>query len=163
MNRVVRVALLLSGVVFGSCANCPREGCDALAAASTGTGGAGIAGVVASESDVIANGCQKCLFGSTQLTIWKASSAVTDNASAAALVHSSVAPTVSLSANGRYEQALDPGSYLVCSRPDCVAVEVSANRVTTVHVKLVEGPPQFVLFDGEGRAQENVSTFEVGL
>jgi hypothetical protein len=58
MNRGARVALLLSGVVFGSCANCPRAGCDALASASTGTGQTGVAGVVASESDVVANGCQ---------------------------------------------------------------------------------------------------------
>jgi len=56
-----------------SCAECDREGCDALRrpAARESAGLVGVAGVVASASDVVNDGCQECPLGEATLQIFQ--------------------------------------------------------------------------------------------
>jgi hypothetical protein len=160
MYMLGRVAALCSVLLISAaCANCPRTGCDALSSPAGGSG-TGIAGAIASESDVVGNGCQDCPFGSTQLTVWKTSSPIPDEATARAIVGAS-GPTVSFHADGRYEQLLDPGDYLLCSNPYCTAIQVDPDQVTTVHVKLINGPAQFIIFDPGTTTARSASVFEV--
>jgi hypothetical protein len=156
---LARTAVLCGVLLFSTaCSTCPRTGCDALSSPAGGSQSA-IAGVIATESDEVTNGCQDCPFGSTQLALWKTSSAVADEASAQAVVVS--APTVSFRAEGRYRELVDPGEYLVCSSPYCAAIRVDADRVTTVNVKLIYGPAQFSIFDPGATSARSASVFEV--
>lgn len=140
-------------------AECPREGCDALGRRAS-MDGTGIAGIGASESDNVVNGCAECPFTGLSLDVWPTSSPVSTNADALAVTRAAP-PSFSLSASPDYAQLLTPGAYLVCQRPSCVLVHVSSG-VTTVNVRLTEGPPRF--FVAEPPASEPVSTFgfEVG-
>ena len=148
--------------VLPACSPCNRSGCEATAGPAADTGHSAIAGAVAAESDVVGNGCQECGFSSATLAIWKTSAPIADSASAMAVVNAGAA-TATVQADGRYSQALDPGSYLVCRRPDCVSVDVAADHVTTVHVRLINGPAQFIVFDAQARAPRDAATLEVGL
>lgn len=143
--------LLLS---CGFAAECPREGCDALNHRAS-MDGTGIAGVGAAASDVVSNGCAECPFSNVGLDVWATNSPVTSKEQALTVVDAAL-PAFSLSATPRYAQPLEPGSYLVCRRPSCVAVQVSSG-VTTVNVRITEGPPLF--FVAEPPASTPVSTF----
>lgn len=124
------------------------------------TGQAAIAGVVASESDVIGNGCQACPLGTATLAIWKTSGPVTDDAGAQAVVDASAA-TMTIQADQRYAQALDPGSYLICQRPFCVSADIAAGHVTTVHIMQINGPIQFIVFDAQSKSPRTPTTLEI--
>jgi hypothetical protein len=156
------IALVLGLAAVPACSVCDRAGCDATGDPIADTGHTALAGVVASESDVIGNGCQTCTFGTANLAIWRTSGPVADNASARAVVGAS-APTVSLKAEQRYVLTLDSGSYLVCQVPDCVSVDVVPGHVTTVHIKEINGPTQFIVFDAQARAARTAATLEIGL
>jgi len=154
------VALCLGLTAVSACTPRNRAGCDATGGPVADTGQAAIAGVVASESDVIGNGCQECPLGTATLTFWTTSGPVPDDASAKAIVDGGP-PTITLQANQRYLQALDPGSYLVCARPFCVNVAVAADHVTTVHLKQIFGPTQFIVFDAQSKTARAATTLEV--
>ena len=154
------LALCFGLAAVPACSPCNRTGCDATSGPVADTGQAAIAGVVASESDAVGNGCQECPLGTATLAIWKTSGPVTDDAGAQAVVNASAA-TVSVQADQRYAQALDPGSYLVCQRPDCVSVDVVAAHVTTVHIKQILGPTQFIVFDAQSKSPRATTTLEI--
>jgi hypothetical protein len=107
-----------------------------------------VAGVVASESDVIGNGCQECGFASSTLDIWLTTGRVQDAVTAGTIV--STTPLVAVQADGHYQIELDPADYLLCvdvlgSLP-CVPFTVEMSKVTTVNVKRVFGPAGFLVF-----------------
>ena len=143
------------------CSPCDRAGCDALGSPARDNGASAVAGVVAYQTDVVANGCQECGFSSTMLSFWKTPALVTDARSAMAIVAG--APTATLQADKRYQQPLDAGSYLVCVRAYCAGVDGLPYHVTTVHVKMGFGPAQFVVFDPGTRNARSATTLEVGL
>jgi hypothetical protein len=142
------------------CTLCDRSGCDALGTPASDEGQSAIAGVLAGESDSVGNGCQECAFASATLSIWAAPAPIGDSASANTLANGAP-PDVTIQADRSYRQALDPGSYLLCRRPDCVSVTVVAGHVTPVNLKLIFGPTQFVVFDPQTRAQVTAPTLEV--
>ena len=159
-------ALLLITLGIGlaptaGCAPCDQAGCDALGSPARDTGASAVAGMIAYQTDVVANGCQECGFSSTMLSFWKTPALVTDTPSAMAIVAGP--PTATLQADKRYQQLLDPGSYLVCVRAYCAGVDVLPDHVTTVHVKMGFGPAQFVVFDPGTRNSRSAARLEVGL
>jgi hypothetical protein len=128
---------------------CDRAGCDALEHPLGDVGiMVGIAGVVASESDLVANGCQECPLSQGTIELWTSATAVTTADEAQALVDAG-APTQTVEVDERYEQTLDPGEYLVCvSNLDRVCAGVTiADAVVTVHASFPYGMPDLVVFE----------------
>jgi hypothetical protein len=164
---MIRACLLVAlSFALAACNPCNRDGCDAVDKPAADSGKSAIAGVVVSESDVVSNGCQDCPFASAPLAVWAAPAPVTDVESARAIVHAGPA-AATLDAEGRYQQALDPGSYLLCAFPStynaaCVSVSVIAGHVTPVNLKLLDGPFRFVVFDPQTRAQVSATTLQPG-
>lgn len=113
----------------------------------------GIVGVVTSASDEISNGCAECSFSSTTIGIWSLPTAIVDAASAKAEV-ASRPPDITVNANRRYEQALAPGDYLVCSTWVCMPLSLGANEVFTVNVVLSLGTFFRVWAPGVGQEME---------
>jgi hypothetical protein len=154
---------LVGAVVAGGCSQpCDRKGCDAYARPATGpAAGAGIAGVLVSESDVVGNGCQECGFGSGEIQIWATPTLVADQAAAAAVVNGAPA-TFTVMASGRYERALDPGAYLVCaSQGECAAVTVPTAGRVTVNVRQIEGPFTLAIFEPGSTTRRTTGIFAV--
>jgi hypothetical protein len=125
-------------------------------------GRSGVAGAIAGLSDVVANGCQECGFTMAALAFWSTDSLVVDAANAKTIVNGTP-PTATLDANARYQQDLAAGHYLVCRRPGCVAVDVAAGHITTVHVALPNGPPHFIVFDPSTKTLLETDDLDVGL
>jgi hypothetical protein len=73
MRRVARAgacAVWGAGWLLAACETCAREGCDALSThAGQAAGQTRVAGVVASESDVVGNGCQECGFTGAEVFV----------------------------------------------------------------------------------------------
>lgn len=113
----------------------------------------GIVGVVASASDVISNGCGECEFSSTTIGIWSTPTVISDETDAEALI-ASRPPDITVNANRRYEQALAPGDYLVCSTWVCMPLSLGANEVFTVNVVLSVGTFFRVWAPGVGQEME---------
>jgi len=151
------VLLALSGC--GS--PCDRTGCDALSSVAADDQVSSLAGVVATETDVISNGCQECGFYSTTLSLWPLTTPVADQASVKAIVTGSSAP-ITIQADQRYRQPLDPGTYLVCRLPTCTSVDIVAGHVTPMNVKMVYGPTQFIVFDPLTRSRITTPQWNVG-
>lgn len=124
-----------------ACTDCEREGCDALDEQAAAAG-AGLGGVVAQRSDVVADGCEECPLGEAAISVWRVDAPITSEAEAVALVGARAAD-VSENAAGRYHLALDPATYLVCVRPSCVAIDVATDETVTVNIELIEGPTRF--------------------
>jgi len=149
MNRPLVLLLAALLPALAGCNDCDRKGCESFSKPASAAIGQGIAGSVSLESDVVADGCQICAFSEAGLEVWPAQ-AVVREAGAGCAVSSTPAP-VSLTALGRYEQALDPGQYVVCvsggrMRP-CIGVPVVAGKVTTVNVKHIFGPSSVAVLD----------------
>ena len=168
MVRVLACAFLCAALSFviPTCNTCNRSGCDSLGTPAADDHQSAIAGVIASESDLVGNGCQECPFASMSLAIWAVPGPVTDATGAKATIQAGPA-TVALKADGRYRQALDPGSYMLCAAPSgyesaCVSVDVVAGHVTPVNLKLLYGPFQFIVFDPLTRAQVTTNTIHPG-
>jgi hypothetical protein len=130
---------------------CERSGCDTVGTPAADSGKSEIAGAVATEGDAVENGCSKCPFATWSLALWAVSGPVSDVVSAKAIIQAGPA-TVTFDADGRYRQALDPGSYLLCSDPAsyscvCVSVDVVAGHATPVNLKLNTGLSYFIVFD----------------
>jgi hypothetical protein len=153
--------ILLVMATFGlaTCRPCDRSGCDALGD-HVSSDQTGVAGIVSSESDLVANGCQECPLSQATLQLWRVEAPVPDEATAAALV-SEREPDVSDLAQERYLFELEAGYYLLCSRPNCTNIEVRGDETLTVNVAQHFGPTSF--FVGRpGEAVEQVPDFEVG-
>jgi hypothetical protein len=154
MRRFLIASCLLcaTGALVGACAlNCDQSGCDAgelpVDNASIDTG---IAGVAFSESDVVANGCQECTLSQGTLRVWESAAPVESQDDAVALLAQGEAD-VEIMIDERYEQALDPGHYLVCVGSEdedrtCAALALATGDVYTVHARFVFGPSSLVLF-----------------
>jgi hypothetical protein len=135
-----------------SCAECDREGCDALGRAAPQVG-TGIAGVVAASSDVVADGCQECPLGDAALQIWRADAAVTTEAAAATLL-AERQPDVTANVSGRYSQALAPGTYLLCAGANCIGLALAADETLTVNIERRDGPTGFFVGRSDAETPE---------
>lgn len=147
--------VLFAGACGGD--RCERSGCEAVARPASPSIRQGVAGVGASESDAGYDGCFPCSFTNTTWRLWRAPSRIADDASAAALTRTDAMATIM--ADPRYERALEPGEYLLCLVADdltCAAASVTAGRVATVNARLVDGPPQLVIFEGGARRDSGV-------
>lgn len=145
LSGLLLAALLLA---LHGCNACEREPCDSFSKPVSATIPQGIAGTVSLASDSKVNGCKLCAFSAAALEIWPAPMAVRQ-ASAACPLAATMGRT--LDAPGRYEQALDPGEYLVClstqkARP-CVGLTVTAGKVTTLNVQHGDSATLLAVFD----------------
>lgn len=133
------LALLLSASVLAGCQDeCNREGCDALTAHASSASAPGVAGVIASESDVVANDCQECGFAAADIDAWGVDREVQTEADVEAAL---IPPAVGIAraeSDGKYSLALPAGHYVVCVNQSCFNVEVG-DGTTTLNVKLING------------------------
>ncbi len=144
----VRAALcvsLLLGWSLASCDRCDETGCEALTHRADAKIAQGIAGAIASRSDVESNGCQECPFRQATLRVWPTEEAVTSAQEADTVIRSET--PISIAADGRYEQALAPGDYLFCEFNVCTSVAVLNDKVTTVNVNSGDGISTIYVFE----------------
>jgi hypothetical protein len=157
--RVITLAMVVLGL--GGCMECITEGCDALRDKAEGRE-SGIAGVIAAQSDVVANGCQECGFEQASIEVFQLEEPVA-SAEAASAAIGETPPLTTIAASGRYNQSLSPGSFLVCVARRCVSVSVVADAVTTVNIKQRYGPTSFFLVDpASGKFTEQFGFERVG-
>jgi hypothetical protein len=141
--RVIVLALAIIELV--GCAECVTEGCDALRDRAPGHH-SGIGGVVASQSDVVANGCQECGFAHASIEVFQLQGTLA-SADVASAAMNATSPLATIAADERYHLNLDPGAYLVCVTLRCIGVTVVADTVTTINIKLRYGPTSFFVID----------------
>jgi hypothetical protein len=158
------LALLVVAALPG-CRPCNRSGCDAVTnPVKSASISRGIAGVVAAESDVVADGCQECPFSMSQLDVWAVANPVSDASAAAAVVKGQPA-TLTLPVDSRYERALEPGHYLVCGQArapaECAAISVGDKGVFTVNVEAHYGPTRLVVFEPGSDTRRTTGVFQV--
>lgn len=150
----------LSPLAFASglsCADCDREGCDALTATAAAAG-TGIAGVVAADSDVVVDGCGECPFSGAGLELWRVDTLITTEAASIDVLAREPERTESVS--GRYNLGLDPGTYLLCVRPSCIGLVVRDGETLTVNIKRREGPTGFFIGGSGATSLEEDLGFE---
>lgn len=156
-------ALALSLVLsLGSCGpKCDYSGCDAFAGPADAAINQGISGAVAYQSDVEQDGCHHCGAGRADLWLWATPTLIENEADSAAVT--AATPTQQIPAGLFYDRILDPGPYLLCVQgfaPNpCVSFAVVADQVTTVNVKLLEGPPVVRVFDAGSNVFRDTTTF----
>ena len=121
-----------------ACNPCNRDGCDALQRRAPREGGPRIAGVVASESDAVVNGCQECDFAAVDIKAWPTDQEVTTEAELSRVAQGSADSTRS-SANGEYSLPLAPGMYVVCFQNSCFNARADTEEATTLNVRLING------------------------
>jgi hypothetical protein len=121
------------------------EGCDALRDRAPGRQ-SGIGGVIASQSDVVANGCQECGFAQASIEVFQLEEPATSAEAASAAIRGT-SPLARIAASARYNMDLDPRSYLVCVTHRCLSVRVVDDAVTTVNIKQRFGPTSFFVVD----------------
>lgn len=151
--------LMLAALTWAllSCNDCEREGCDALGRMAPRRE-TGVAGVVAMSSDLVINGCQECLFGEANLELWRTDTPITTETAAIALLDERASDVTEI-VSGHYRRALEPGPYLLCVRPSCVALTVAADETLTVNIKRRDGATGF--FVGNAGLEEDFG-FDVG-
>lgn len=152
-------ALLVS---LGSCGpKCDYSGCDAFDAPAAAAIHQGLSGAVAYQSDVVQDGCHHCGAGHADLWLWATPALIEEEAEVAAVT--AAQPTQEIPAGLFYDRILEPGSYLLCVQgfePEpCVSFVVVAGQVTTVNVKLLEGPPIVRVFDAGSSVFRDTTTF----
>jgi hypothetical protein len=126
------------GMLGAACNPCNRDGCDALQRHAPSEGGPRIAGVVASESDVVGNGCQECGFAAVEIKAWPTDEEVTTEAELSAVAKGS-GDSATSAANGEYSLPLAPGLYVVCFQNSCFNARVETQATTTLNVRLING------------------------
>ena len=123
--------------LLGGCESCPREGCEAL---STHARAGKVAGVVASESDVVANDCQECGFAEAPVRAWRVAEPVADDDDLRAAVINAPDGETTSGSDGMYRlDELPSGALLVCVSSSCFNVEVRDDLTTTLNVRLING------------------------
>lgn len=142
-----------------SCANCERTACEFLDHLANQKG-TGMAGIVATPSDLVENGCQECPYGEATLELWYVDEPVTTEADASAVTEREPGFREAVVRDYRFELA--PGQYLLCVRPRCIGLEIVANETLTVNIRRPYGWTAF--FVGRPRAKdlEPDYGFEVG-
>ena len=150
---------LLFGGLFPACDTCDREGCDALDTVAPGNG-TRVAGVVASISDVVENGCASCPFDTARVELWPVGTAVTSTSDARQVVEAAP-PAISMDVFGSYSLEVATGDHLLCVRPNCIGIAIVEGETLTVNVKKRDGPTGFWLLNpASGRFEED---FGIGL
>jgi hypothetical protein len=142
------------GMVGGAaCRDCDRDGCDAMNDRVRGSISQGIAGAVASQSDVVSSGmgqsCNECPLSSAYIGFWRTDTLVTDVEVAQAICQEQV-PVTSVDADSYFGVELEAGTYLVCpatSMGTCGVAEVAVGKVTTVNIRMSDGFP--ILYVGD--------------
>jgi len=152
--------VLLSACVLSACAECEREGCDALTRLAPERG-AGVAGVVAQQSDVVSDGCAECPLASATLEVWTLEAPFERRSEVPALV-AARPPDLTRDISGSYDQALSTGWYLLCVRPNCIEINVHEDETLTVNVKRRDGPTGFFVGRHSSPSLEEDLGFEVG-
>lgn len=151
MNRssVTAVStLLLLGIVAMACEPCNRDGCDALQWRAGDTGEGRIAGVVASESDVVDNGCQECAFAAgLEVRAWAVEQAATSDSELTSATSGTPTASALCSKAGQYALPLEAGAYVVCFQNSCFNANVTG-RTTTLNVRLINGVSRGFLAEG---------------
>jgi hypothetical protein len=165
MRHLFVSSLLASSTVFllASCVACDQDGCDAVEHPVGDVSiTAGIAGVAASESDLVANGCQECPLSEGTMQVWAVATAVTTAEQAQAVVDGGE-PTLEININERYEQMLDAGEYLVCisGGETCAGITVGS-AVVTVHARYVFGPASLIVFEPGSNEPRSDRIFALG-
>jgi len=135
---------------FGvACQPCNRDGCDALQMRAPDSGMGRIAGVAASESDVVANGCQECAFASgVTVSAWAVEQAVATDSELSAATSGTPAATTTCGGAGQYALPLAAGAYVVCFDASCFNASVTLARTTTLNVRLINGISRGFLAEG---------------
>jgi hypothetical protein len=132
----------LLGLFGAACEEpCNRNGCDALQKHLATDGGPRIAGIVASESDVVGNGCQECGFVAAEIKAWPVEQEVTTDAELRAATASTPQSTMATE-NGRYTLPVPPGLYVVCFQSSCFNASAATGETTTLNVRLINGISQ---------------------
>jgi hypothetical protein len=90
--------------------------------------------------------------------IWHVETPIADDDLAKSAV-SERAPDLTVVVAGRYDRALDAGSYLLCEHTNCVGIDVIAGEKITVNIKRRNGPTSF--FVGGTRAEKLDEDFGV--
>jgi hypothetical protein len=147
---VLGLAALVHGCSSSSSPSCDRSGCDAVTSPASGTS-AGIAGVVAYESDVGINGCHECLFDRAEVEIWKVDAPTSPAADVASIAGRP--PVGTVTAAPSFNKTLGVGTYVVCTNEACVEASVQSGQVTTVNILLVFGPVTFWTDSGSGQLE----------
>lgn len=142
MNRANLSLVVLLALALAGCEECAREGCDALGQHADNGAEARVAGVVASESDVVANDCQECGFAAADIEAWSVEQEATTEAQVAAALAEPSQGSARAGADGRFSLALSPGHYVVCVNQSCFNAETRASTTTTLNVKLINGVSQ---------------------
>ena len=137
-RRHAACVLTLLGLFGAACNPCNRDGCDALQRRAPSEGGPRLAGVVASETDVVVDGCQECGFAAVDINAWPTDQEVTTEAELS-LVAKGSADSARSSANGEYSLPLAPGLYVVCFQNSCFNARVDTKETTTLNVRLING------------------------
>jgi hypothetical protein len=157
MTRLCLWFAALSLVQLGCTNNCDRQACESFSKPASPTITQGIAGATSLEGDDLVNGCQLCALSTAGLDLWPSPAPVRDAGAGCPLTSHPDARNVS--AIGHYEQALEPGEYLVCvsaprARP-CIGVTVAAGKVTTVNIKHLNGPTLLAVVDPGGAVRSD--------
>ena len=129
---------------------CDRDGCQAVDQPARSHLVYGMAGSVATMSDIVENGCQECRLATGKLQIWASSTRITSAEEAQALrLQSASAQEIAI--DEHFEEALPPGEYLVCiddgSPCACAGITVPSAGVVTVHLRFVFGPAALIVFE----------------
>lgn len=148
-NAIGSSTLRLLGFLGIACQPCNRDGCDALQSRASDTGTARIAGIAASESDLVSNGCQECAFASElDVNAWAVEQPVTTDDELRAATSGTPTANAISSATGQYELRLAAGAYVVCFQISCFNASVVAGHTTTLNVRLINGVSRGFLGEG---------------
>lgn len=132
-----------------ACQPCNRDGCDALQSRASETGMARIAGMAASESDVVSNDCQECPFASElEVSAWAVEQAATTDDEVRAATSGAPTASATSSKTGQYSLPLTAGAYVVCFQISCFNASVTLGRTTTLNVRLINGVSRGFLGEG---------------
>jgi hypothetical protein len=114
-----------------------------------------VAGVVASESDVVGNGCQPCgLASGVEVQAWATEQAVMTDDELRSATAGAVAATASTSSAGQYALELEPGRYAVCVQNSCFNASIGETSTTTLNVRLVLGISRGFLAENGDQAMQ---------
>jgi hypothetical protein len=155
MNKLLQLIALVCALGLLACDSeqddCDRSGCKAVEQPASGYSiETGIAGAAASDSDLVMNGCAECTFASSGFHVYESTTPILTAEEAQALIDLQGVPQV-VEFDGTYEDELAPGEYLVCEGHDdgvltSVGITVNAGEVTTINVRYLNAPTEFIVF-----------------
>lgn len=152
--------LVLLAASMPACADCDRQGCEALTRRAP-EGDTGVAGVVAQVSDVVSDGCAECPLGRAAVELWTLEEPFYRRSEVPELV-AARPPDLTLLAEGSYRQELSTGWYLLCVRPNCIELNPHEDEMLTVNIKRRDGPTSFFVGRPSSSSLEEDFGFEVG-